>query len=122
MSRKNNSKLTTTNKPRKKCKNWRRDPRWHEVKEECKKRDNYTCQICGTKKGQLDVHHMDHATYFPDERFDLDNLVTLCHRCHSQFHNNFKRSYRQKCTKYDFDNFKCLVNYFKEKFGTKESK
>ena len=59
---------------------------------------------------------MNSGSYFPDERFDVDNGVTLCGDCHMNFHNNFKRSNRVSCTKYDYDNFVVLTNYFKTKF------
>lgn len=54
------------------------------------KRDNYTCQICGSKE-KLCVHHKDGngrnvlAKY---KNNNLDNLITLCHRCHSNLHLN----------------------------------
>ena len=56
---------------------------------------------------------MNHATYFPEERFDIENGICLCRSCHSHFHNDFKRSTREKCTKYDFSNYNALNEYFK---------
>ena len=56
---------------------------------------------------------MNHATYFPEERFDVDNGICLCASCHSHFHNDFKRSTRTKCTKYDYNNYNALNEYFK---------
>lgn len=73
------------------------------------------CVICNSMD-RRHAHHINHATYFPEERFDVENGVCLCGKCHSQFHNNFKRSTRTKCTRYDWDNFLCLVSYFKETF------
>ena len=70
------------------------------------------CKICGTRKSRQS-HHLNSASFFPDERFDINNGVTLCYSCHMNFHNNFKRSYRTKCTKYDWDNFICLTDYIK---------
>ncbi len=96
------------------AKNWRNSKEWKHAKEKALKRDNYTCQICGDKN-HLVVHHINDASYHRDQRYDLDNLVTLCYDCHRQFHTNFKRSYRQKCTKYDWDNFKELTNYYLNK-------
>jgi len=69
------------------------------------------CVICNSIKDR-NAHHLNHSTYFIDERFDINNGVCLCRKCHTQFHTNFKRSYKTKCTKYDFENFKCLANYF----------
>ena len=99
-------------------KNWRSDPRYHKWREQVILRDK-KCVICGRQKHMV-AHHLDHASYFPNERFDINNGITLCYECHMNFHNNFKRSYRQKCTKYDFENFKTLVNYFKCIFKDEE--
>ena len=71
------------------------------------------CAVCGSIKNR-NAHHLNHAAYFPKERFDADNGICLCKNCHIQFHTNYKRSFRQKCTKYDFTNFISLVKYFKE--------
>jgi len=82
-------------------------------------RRDKVCQICGSRQGR-EAHHMNSASYFPDEHFDIKNGVTLCSDCHTQFHCNFKRSFRQKCTKYDFENFRTLVYYLKDKFSNHE--
>ncbi len=54
-------------------KNWRND---------VMKRDNYTCQKCGKRGGDLEVHHI--KNFKNNKRcFDLDNGITLCKTCHS---------------------------------------
>ena len=78
-------------------------------------RRDKVCQICGNRQTR-EAHHMNHASYFPEQRFDINNGITLCKKCHINFHTNYKRSFRTKCTKYDFDNFKSLVSYFKGLF------
>lgn len=72
------------------------------------------CQVpgCGSREHRV-AHHMNSGSYFPEERYDPKNGVTLCGKCHMNFHNNFKRSYRTKCTKYDFKNFIVLCIYLK---------
>ena len=104
----------------KKSQDWRRSKEYRIWRIKVIRRDK-RCVICGSIKSR-NAHHMDHATYFPDERFDVKNGVCLCRKCHTQFHTNFKRSFRQKCTKYDFKNFVCLVEYFKDTFGNKAIK
>ena len=53
-------------------------------------RDNYTCQICGDNKGgNLNAHHLNGWNTFPEQRFDLDNGVTLCTDCHKDFHSQY---------------------------------
>ena len=73
------------------------------------------CVICNSLQ-KRNAHHINHATYFVDQRFDVDNGVTLCYPCHMNFHNNFIRSYRTKCTRYEWENFKVLATYFKGTF------
>ena len=75
-------------------------------------RRDSVCQVpgCGSRKGRQ-AHHINSASYFPDERFDEENGIVFCKGCHMNFHTNFKRSYRQKCTRYDLDNFMALTSY-----------
>lgn len=45
---------------------------------------------CGSVKN-LQAHHLNSWNKFPDERFKLENGVTLCKSCHDDFHNKFGR-------------------------------
>jgi len=62
-----------------------------ELKEQIRKRDNYTCQKCGKiqeqefrKEGRkLSVHHID----YNKKNCSPENLITLCRRCHSKVNN-----------------------------------
>jgi len=72
------------------------------------------CQCCGSRKNRQ-AHHLNCYSYFPDERTDIDNGITLCRSCHTQFHTNFKRSFKTKCTRYDFENFMSLYLYVTKK-------
>jgi len=94
---------------------WRRTREYRVWRAIVIRRDK-VCQICGSNQGR-NAHHLNSASYFPDERFDPENGVCLCSKCHMNFHNNFKRSYRTKCTKYDYDNFVVLTDYFKATFA-----
>jgi len=98
-------------------KDWRNSKEYRVWRAKVIRRDK-RCQICGSIKNRV-AHHINHASYFPEQRFDVNNGVCLCKDCHINFHTNFKRSNREKCTRYDWDNFNCLVDYFKEKFGPK---
>lgn len=49
-------------------------------------RDNATCQDCGTKDGELHVHHILPWEDYPDQRFDIENGITLCQLCHYKVH------------------------------------
>lgn len=48
-------------------------------------RDNYECQICGNKN-KLVIHHKDCSGQTDNPNNELDNLITLCRRCHINIH------------------------------------
>ncbi len=48
------------------------------------KRDNYTCQICFKKGGELHPDHIKQFAYYPELRFTLSNGRTLCAECHKK--------------------------------------
>ena len=62
-----------------------------ELKTQIRKRDNYTCQMCGKKqensKRKLSVHHIN----YNKKNNDLDNLITLCISCNNKV--NFQRGF-----------------------------
>jgi 5-methylcytosine-specific restriction endonuclease McrA len=62
-----------------------------------RERDKYTCQLCNDKQGDyaFSVHHIDYNKH----NCCPDNLITLCHSCHSKTNNH--REY--------------WINYFKGK-------
>lgn len=56
-------------------------------------RDNYTCQCCRDHTGLghsvvLNAHHIRNFSENIDLRFDVDNGITLCDKCHSQRYKN----------------------------------
>lgn len=60
------------------------------LKEKIRKRDNYTCQLCGCLQEdyfqKLSVHHIDYDKRNLDER----NLISLCCGCNTKVNNNRK--------------------------------
>ncbi len=60
---------------------------WEQIRKIVRKRDQYTCQVCG-KKEILEEHHVHHKIPFKsfitlEKANALNNLVTLCADCHS---------------------------------------
>jgi hypothetical protein len=62
-------------------------------------RDDYTCQKCKTFKlgvgfvPPIQVHHIIPASKEMALYLDLDNLITLCKKCHDEIHSLDKRSF-----------------------------
>lgn len=48
------------------------------------KRDNYICQICTKRSGDIEADHIKPFSLFPELRFELSNGRTLCKKCHRQ--------------------------------------
>jgi 5-methylcytosine-specific restriction endonuclease McrA len=49
-------------------------------------RDNYTCKICSNHGGKLNVHHIELFSECKEKRFDINNGITLCEKCHKFLH------------------------------------
>jgi len=76
---------------------------------------NKRCVVCGTIKNRH-AHQKNHADTFPEQRFDEENGVYMCAKCHRQYHCNYHRSFSEACTEYDFKNFLSLMKYARVMF------
>jgi len=50
------------------------------------RRDNYTCQLCDKIGGMLNAHHIRKWSEYPKLRFDINNGITYCEKCHIKIH------------------------------------
>ncbi|WP_392662479.1 HNH endonuclease [Amaricoccus sp. B4] len=58
-----------------------RDKRWPALRLMAKRRDHFRCVKC-FGRGRLEVDHIKPVRTHPELSFDLNNLQTLCGRCH----------------------------------------
>ncbi len=57
---------------------------WEKLRTACLRRDKFTCQGCAARRTRLHAHHIvPRHCGGPDE---LDNLITLCTKCHKRIH------------------------------------
>jgi 5-methylcytosine-specific restriction endonuclease McrA len=52
------------------------------VRQQALRRDDWRCVRCGSRHG-LEIDHIQPVRDRPDLGFSLDNLQTLCGRCHA---------------------------------------
>lgn len=67
-------------------------PEWNKIfRNQIRYRDEYKCQICGRSRIEngriLCVHHID----YNKKNLNIENLITLCHKCHAK--TNINRPY-----------------------------
>jgi 5-methylcytosine-specific restriction endonuclease McrA len=63
-----------------------RDP---DLNRRVRERDNHTCQLCKKKKraSGIEIHHIFRWADSPGLRFDENNLICLCKKCHKSIKN-----------------------------------
>lgn len=49
-------------------------------------RDNWTCQKCLERGGELHPHHIENFSSNKKLRFEVSNGITFCKKCHNKFH------------------------------------
>lgn len=76
-------------------------------------RDNFVCQCCGQRGGDLEVHHLNGYDCFKEERTDETNGVTLCKTCHKNFHLKYGMG---KNTKEQYEEWVGISSIFLEKY------
>jgi len=71
-----------------------------------RRRDHYTCVICGRRGVAVNSHHLNAWASFPDERYDVDNGVTLCTFHHDDFHEKYGKG---KNTREQFEEYRAIA-------------
>lgn len=62
---------------------------WKKLRAKALRRDKYLCRNCaryGRRVEAKEVHHVKHADEYPELAWKLDNLVSLCKKCHWEQH------------------------------------
>jgi|GEM_PF-6537186 len=67
--------------------------------------DNFTCVACSISGVTLNAHHVKSWKHHPTERFNIDNLVSLCIPCHRLFHAIHGNGKEKPNTKDQMENF-----------------
>lgn len=55
---------------------------WKKKRMKRLKKDNFTCQRCG-RKTNLQIHHKTYKNIYKEQ---MEDLVTLCGKCHKKEH------------------------------------
>lgn len=64
----------------------RNSSRYRNWRKKVFERDNFTCQHCGQRGGELNAHHVKPFAKYKKLRFEVDNGLTLCVSCHRNVH------------------------------------
>lgn len=64
----------------------RHSPEYREWRTKVFTRDNFTCAICNQVGGKLNAHHIKPFRDFEELRYDVNNGITLCEKCHKRVH------------------------------------
>ena len=70
---------------------------YKEWKKKVFERDDYTCQCCGKRGGNLNAHHLYNFAEYEDLRYNVENGITFCEKCHLvNYPNSFHSIYGEK--------------------------
>lgn len=72
---------------------------WRNIRLKVIERDNHRCQNCNEDKKRLVVHHKDwrgkrRGVLVKDWNNNLENLITLCDKCHNSIHRHKATDYK----------------------------
>ena len=52
-------------------------------------RDSRICKCCGIEKKKIVAHHINSYDVYKEDRYNIDNGITLCETCHKEFHSSY---------------------------------
>lgn len=70
-------------------KKYLKDKKYLRARENALRRDKYICRRCrrfGKKVSADTAHHIYPVEFYPQWRFSLWNLISLCSACHNKMH------------------------------------
>lgn len=73
--------------------------KWIRKRELILKRDQYMCRECkryGKTSPATTVHHVIPLDQRPDLKLNINNLISLCDKCHNQMHNRITGELTEK--------------------------
>ena len=68
---------------------------WASKRLEILERDNYKCIRCGTDDN-LEIHHLSYIKGRNAWEYSSGDLITLCHRCHTETHKKNDRDLKEE--------------------------
>lgn len=71
-------------------KKYLKDKKYLVAREKALKRDKYKCRRCkrfGKNVSADTTHHIYPVEFYPEWKFSLWNLISLCSACHNKMHN-----------------------------------
>lgn len=63
--------------------------KWRKKREQILRRDKFLCRVCSRYGKNVEakiVHHIQELSDRPDLCLRDDNLISLCAKCHNQYH------------------------------------
>ena len=58
--------------------------RWQVLRHQILERDEWACRCCGTRRGRLEIDHIQPVRTQPELAFNPGNLQVLCASCHTR--------------------------------------
>lgn len=75
-----------------------------------KERDNWICGVCNRYGVPMNSHHINAWDAFIEERYDLNNGVCLCERCHNRLHLVYGKGGNTRAQFNEFKEMMRLIN------------